>query len=102
MGSQGWPGRFGGESGEVLVGLVERCDGLGSEKLFGGDVEAVGVALNSVEEPRSGVAEFSSRVVAEVGRRHERGCAAGSRSGCGVRRFGWMMVCGSPSPTTWR
>jgi hypothetical protein len=23
VGSQGWPGRFGGESGEVLVGLVE-------------------------------------------------------------------------------
>jgi hypothetical protein len=29
LGSQAWPGRFGGESGEVLVGLVELCDGFG-------------------------------------------------------------------------
>ncbi|MET0522326.1 MAG: hypothetical protein ABW156_10190, partial [Jiangellaceae bacterium] len=41
VGSQGRPGRFGGESGEVLLGLVELCDGLGSEELFGCDVEAV-------------------------------------------------------------
>jgi hypothetical protein len=25
---QGWPGRFGGESGDVLLGLVELCHGL--------------------------------------------------------------------------
>jgi len=41
VGPQGWPSRFGGESGDVLIGLVELCDGLGSEKLFGCDVEAV-------------------------------------------------------------
>jgi hypothetical protein len=35
---QGRPGGFGGESGEVLVGLVELCDNLGSEELFGCDV----------------------------------------------------------------
>ena len=31
VGSQGWPGRFGGEPGDVLVGLVELTDGLWSE-----------------------------------------------------------------------
>jgi hypothetical protein len=46
---QGWPGRFGGESGEVLVDLVELCDGLWPEELFCCDVEAVGVALNRLE-----------------------------------------------------
>ena len=29
---QGWPGGFSGEPGDVLVGLVELCDGLGSER----------------------------------------------------------------------
>ena len=46
VGSQGRPGRFVGEPGEVLVGLVKLCDGLGSDELFGCDVEAVGVALD--------------------------------------------------------
>jgi len=32
VGSEGWPVGFSGESGEVLVGLVELCDGLGSEE----------------------------------------------------------------------
>jgi hypothetical protein len=41
VGSQGWPGGFGGESGDVVVGLVELCDGLGPDDLFGCDVEAV-------------------------------------------------------------
>jgi hypothetical protein len=54
VGSQGWPSGFGGESGEVLVGLVELCDGLGSEELFGCDVEAVGVALHRLEVNRPG------------------------------------------------
>jgi hypothetical protein len=40
VGSQGWPGRLVGESRDVLVGLVELRDGLGSEELFGCDVEA--------------------------------------------------------------
>jgi hypothetical protein len=30
LGSQGWPGRFGGESRNVLVGLVELCNGPGA------------------------------------------------------------------------
>ena len=40
-----------GESGDVLVGLVELSDGLGSDELFGCDVEAVGVALDRLEQP---------------------------------------------------
>jgi hypothetical protein len=38
VGSQGRPSRFSGKSGNVLVGFVELCDGLGSEELFGCDV----------------------------------------------------------------
>ena len=59
VGSQGWPGGFRGESGEVVVNLVELCDGLPAEELFGCDVEAVGVALDGVEEPGSRVGLFS-------------------------------------------
>jgi hypothetical protein len=55
------PGGFVGEAGEVLVGLVELCDGLGSEELFGGDVEAVGVALDRLEEPGSWVVELAQQ-----------------------------------------
>jgi hypothetical protein len=51
VGSQSWPAGFYGESGDVLVGLVKLCDDLGSEELFGCDVQAVGVALNRLEEP---------------------------------------------------
>ena len=51
VGSQGWPAGFSGESGDVVVGLVEFCDGLGFEELFGCDVEAVGVALDRLEQP---------------------------------------------------
>ena len=47
---QGRPGRFGGESGNVVVGVVEFCEGLRSEELFGCDVEAVGVALDRLEK----------------------------------------------------
>ena len=47
----GRPGGFSGESGDVLVGYVKLCDGLGSDKLLGCDVEAVGVALDRLEEP---------------------------------------------------
>ena len=59
VGSQGWPGGFGGESGNVVVGLVELCDGVGSEELFGCDVEAVGVALDRLEKPGRRVVEFT-------------------------------------------
>src|SRR5829696_1711936 len=50
VGSEGWPSGFVGEPGNVLVGLVELCDGLGSDELFGCDAEAVGVALDRLEE----------------------------------------------------
>src|SRR5829696_3142068 len=61
VGPQGWPGRFVGESGDVPVGLVEFCDGLGSEELFGGNVEAVGVALHRLEEPGRRVVELAQQ-----------------------------------------
>ena len=66
--SQGWPGGFGGESGEVRVGLVGFCDGLGSEGLFGCDVEAVGVALDRLEEPGRWVVELAQQGGAGDGR----------------------------------
>ena len=59
VGPQGRPGGFSGESGEVLVGLVELCDGLGSDELFGCDVEAVGVALDRLEKPGRWVVELA-------------------------------------------
>ena len=68
MGSQGWPGGFGGESGDVLVGLVELCDGLGSDELFGGDVEAVGVALDRLEKPGRWVVELAQHGAGGDGR----------------------------------
>jgi hypothetical protein len=61
VGSEGWPGGFSGEPGEVLVGLVELCDGLGSEKLFGCHVEAVGVALDRLEQPGPWVVELAQQ-----------------------------------------
>jgi hypothetical protein len=56
--SQGRPGGFVGESGDVLVGLVELGDRLGSGELFGCDVEAVGVALDRLEKPGRWVVEL--------------------------------------------
>ena len=86
-----------------MVGLVELCDGLGSEKLFGCEVEAVGVALDGVVEPGSRSLSSRSSVVAEVG------VSSRARIWCkvsiGVRGAtvsGRMRVCGSPSPTTCR
>ena len=90
VGSQGRPGGFGGESGDVLVGLVELCDGLGSDELFGCDVEAVGVALDRLEKPGGWVAQLAA---ARCWRRRAlhrgRGSAAASRSACAVR---WCRV----------
>ena len=63
VGSQGRPGRFGGESGEVLVGLVEFCHNLGSDELFGCEVEAVGVALDRLGKPGRWVGEFAQHGV---------------------------------------
>ena len=61
VGSEGRPGGFSGEPGDVLVGLVELCDGLGSDELFGCDVEAVGVALNRLEKPGRWVVELAQQ-----------------------------------------
>ena len=55
---QGWPGRCSGESGNVLVGLVELCDDLRPDELLGCDVEAVGVALDRLEKPGRWVVEL--------------------------------------------
>jgi hypothetical protein len=54
--------------GEVLVGLVELGDGFGSDKLFGCDVEAVGVALDRLEKPGRWVAELAQQGAGRGGR----------------------------------
>jgi len=59
VGSQGWPRGFSGESGNVVVSPVELCNGVGSEELFGCDVQAVGVALDRLEKPDRRVVEFA-------------------------------------------
>jgi hypothetical protein len=82
MGPEGGPGGFSGESGEVLIGLVELCNGLGSEELFGCHVEAVGVALRPAH------------------RRGARICCSVSVGVRGEMVSGRMMLWGSPSPTT--
>ena len=90
VGSEGRPGGFSGESGDVLVGLVELCDGLGSEELFGCDVEAVGVALDRLEEPGRWVVELAQQGGwRRRALRRGRGSAAASRSACAVR---WCRV----------
>jgi hypothetical protein len=66
--SQGRPGVFGGESGDVLVGLVELSDGPRSEELFGCDVEAVGVALDRLEKPGRWVVELAQQGAGGDGR----------------------------------
>ena len=63
MGSQGRPGGFVGEPGDVTVGLVELRDGLGSNKLFGCDMEAVGITLNRLEQPAAGLLSSRSKVL---------------------------------------
>ena len=97
VGSEGRPGRFAGEAGDVLVDRVEVGNNLGPEELFGGGVEAVGVALDSVEQPGGRVVEFTQgrggggrRVVAGqdllqgLGRSAGRDGRGGSH--CGGRR----------------
>jgi hypothetical protein len=59
VGPQRRPSRFVGESGDVLVGMVELRHGLGSEELLGCDVEAVGVALDRLEQPGRWVVEVA-------------------------------------------
>ena len=57
------PGGFVGESWDVLVGLVELFDGLGSEELFGCRVEAGGVALDRLGKPGRWVVELAQHGV---------------------------------------
>jgi hypothetical protein len=59
VGSEGWPGGFSGQSRDVLVGSVELRHSLGSNELFGCDVEAVGVALDRLEEPGRWIVELA-------------------------------------------
>jgi hypothetical protein len=51
VGPRGRPSRLVGEPGDEPVDSVELRDGLGSEMQFGCDVEAVGVALDRLEQP---------------------------------------------------
>jgi hypothetical protein len=83
--SEGWPTRLSGESGNVVVGLVELCDALGSDELFGRHVEAVGVALDRAEKPDRWVIKFAQRGAGRRRRFIAGGSAAASRSVCGVR-----------------
>ena len=86
---QGRPGRLVGHVGDDLVGSgVEHLNDLGANQLLGRDMEPVGVTLNGLKQPGSGVAEFSQqRWWLRWGCRRERGSAAASRSAYGVRRF---------------
>jgi hypothetical protein len=68
VGPQRRPSRLGGKSGEVLVGLVKLCDGLGSDELFGCDVETVCVALDGLEKPGRGVVELAQQGAGGDGR----------------------------------
>jgi hypothetical protein len=99
---QGRPGGFSGESGDVLIGLVELCDDLGSDKLLGCDVEAVGVALDRLEKPGRWIVELAQhgaggdrRFIAAEDLLQRLGRLRGEM-------VGRMRVWGSPSPTTWR
>jgi hypothetical protein len=56
---QGRPSGFSGESGNVLIGLVDLCDALGSDKLLGCDVEAAGVAPDRLEQPGRWIVELT-------------------------------------------
>ena len=65
LGSQGsGPGSVGvsavrrQSSATVVVGLVELCDGLGFDEMFGRHMEAVGVALDRLKEPGRWVVEL--------------------------------------------
>jgi hypothetical protein len=103
VGSQGWPGGFSGESGDVVVGLVELCNGWWSGELFGCDVEAVGVALDRPVKPGRWVVEFAQHGAGgEGGSSRARICCSVSVGVRGETVSGRMRLCGSPSPTTWR
>ena len=81
--------------------MVELCDGLGSDQLFGRDVEAVGVALDRLESRAAGLLSSCSTVLAETGASSRaRICCSVSVGVCGATVSGRMRVWGSPSPTT--
>ena len=83
--------------------MVELCDGLGSEELFGRDVEAVGVALDRLESRAAGLLSWRSKVLAETGASSRAMiCCSVSVGVWGEMVSGRMRVWGSPSPTTWR
>jgi len=103
MGSQGRPGGFVGESRNVVVGFVELCDGLGSEELFGCDMEAIGVALDRLEKPGCWVVKLAQQATGGDGRfmaGDDLLQRLGRRARC--NRVGSDEGVGSPSPTTWR
>jgi hypothetical protein len=96
VGSKSWPAGFNGEPGNVLVGLIGLCDGLGSDELSGCHVKAVGVALDRLEKPGRWIVELAQhgagrdrRFVASkdllqpLGRR-TRGDGVGTDEGVGV------------------
>ena len=59
---QGRLGRFGGEVGHDLVGSgVEHVNDVGSEKLLGRHLHAVGVAPDGVVQPGSRVVELAQQ-----------------------------------------
>jgi hypothetical protein len=68
VGPQGRPRRFFGEPGHVMVDSVELCDGIGSDQLFGRNLETVGVALDRLEQPGRRVVEFSQHGAGGDGR----------------------------------
>ena len=103
VGSEGGPGWFVGEAGDVLVDRVEVGNNLGSDEVFGGDVEAVGVALDSGEQPGGRVMEFPQ------GRRGGGRCVVAGQDllqglgrSAGRDGVGADHPVGFPSPTTWR
>jgi hypothetical protein len=66
---EGRPRRLVGEVRHDLVGsAVEHLHGLGSEELFGRQVEAVGVALDRLEEPHRWGVELAQQGVGGDGR----------------------------------
>jgi hypothetical protein len=104
MGAQGRPGRRGGDVGDDLVGsAVKRTHDPGSDELFGGGMQAIGVALDRLMQPDRRIADF-----AEEGGGRGGAVIAGHdlfQQFAGVRGAtvsGRMTVCRSPSPTTCR
>jgi hypothetical protein len=99
--SKGWPGGFGGESGDVLVGSIELRHGLGSDKLLRRDMEALGVALDRLGQPGRWTVELAQQS-AGGDRRFIAAmiCCSVSVGVRGEMVSGRMTVWGSPSPTT--